>query len=68
MAIRVRFDDEDLDLPEGATVGDLLRTLDLSAPILSVARNGRIVPRGEYDTCVLADGDQLIGVIQVGGG
>lgn len=68
MAIEVRFDDVPIELPDGATVADLLRLLGLSAPILSVVRNGRVVRRADYESHTLEDGDRLTAVVQVGGG
>jgi sulfur carrier protein len=68
MAIRVRFDGEDLELPDGASVGDLLRRLELSAPLLSVVVNGTVIRRSRYDEQSLHEGDVVIAVVQVGGG
>lgn len=68
MAITVWFDDAHIELPDGATVADLLRLLGLSAPILSVVRNGQIVRRTDYESHTLEDGDRLTAVVQVGGG
>ncbi len=68
MAIRVRFDGEDLELPEGSTIGDLLRLLELSAPLFSVVVNGRVIRRSRYDLHELHDDDEVSAVVQVGGG
>lgn len=68
MKIRVTLDGELLVLPARSTVADLLRQLELSPEILSVVRNGKVVRRSRYKTCVLEDGDDLTAVLQVGGG
>jgi len=68
VAITVAFDDTRIELPEGATVADLLRVVDLSAPIFSVICNGQIVRRSDYGDHPLEDGDELTAVVQVGGG
>jgi thiamine biosynthesis protein ThiS len=68
MAIHVRFDGEDLELTDGATVGDLLRQLGLSAPLLSVVLNGAVIRRSRYEEQPLDDGDVVTAVVQVGGG
>ena len=68
MAITVAFDDAPIELPDGATVADLLRRVDLSAPIFSVVCNGQVVSRSDYEAHILEEGDELTAVVQVGGG
>ncbi|MDP7110401.1 MAG: sulfur carrier protein ThiS [Myxococcota bacterium] len=68
MAIHVRFDGEDLELADEATVGDLLRELGLSAPLLSVMVNGTVIRRSRYEVHSLDEGDAVTAVVQVGGG
>ncbi len=53
---------------EPMTVGELLRSLDLDPARLAVERNRDIVPKGEYETTLLAPGDKLEIVRFVGGG
>jgi thiamine biosynthesis protein ThiS len=50
------------------TVMELIRSLDLDPTRLAVERNRDIVPKREYETTLLADGDKLEIVQFVGGG
>ena len=50
------------------TVGELLSSLGLDPARLAVERNREIVPKREYDSTRLADGDRLEIVQFVGGG
>lgn len=51
-----------------SNVTRLLETLELAGKRVAVERNGEIVPRSQYGTTSLADGDQLEIVVAVGGG
>lgn len=51
-----------------ANVTRLLETLELAGKRVAVERNGEIVPRSQYGTTSLANGDQLEIVVAVGGG
>lgn len=68
MPITIRFDDQPLTVESPLTVEELLRERDLSPEILSVVLNGSSVPRSRYPETFLADGDELLAVVQVGGG
>ncbi len=59
---------EPRDLPDGATVDDLLRALNLGGKWVLVERNGEPVNRRDLATTVLADGDRLELVRAVAGG
>lgn len=52
----------------GADVARLLQMLDLSGKRVAVEKNGEIVPRSQYPSTGLADGDALEIVVAVGGG
>ncbi|MDQ1444475.1 MAG: sulfur carrier protein [Acidimicrobiaceae bacterium] len=56
------------DVPEGATVDDLLGLLNLGGKWVLVERNGEPVPRRDLATTVLAEGDRLELVRAVAGG
>jgi sulfur carrier protein len=45
------------DLPDGLTVGRLLEMLGTARGGVAVARNQRVVRRGEYDSDRIGDGD-----------
>ena len=49
-------------------VSGLLNQLELAGKRIALERNGEIVPRGQFDTVELADGDALEIVVAVGGG
>ena len=57
-----------LEVPDGATVDDLLHQLGLGAKWVLVERNGEPVTRRDTATTVLAAGDRLELVRAVAGG
>ena len=57
-----------VELPEGATVTDLLTALQLGGKWVLVERNGEPVNRRDVTTTTLADGDRLELVRAVAGG
>ena len=66
--VTIRVNGEPLRLSVGASVATLLEKLRVSTPRVAVERNRDIVPKGEYATTALADGDELEVVEFVGGG
>ena len=56
------------DLPDALTVGALLELLGAPRAGIAVARNDRVVRRGEYDSHVLEDGDRIEIIKAVAGG
>jgi sulfur carrier protein len=55
-------------LEPGANVASLLETLELSGRRVAVEKNGEIVPRSQYGSTRLSEGDALEIVVAVGGG
>ncbi len=55
-------------LPLGASVADLLERLHIATPRVAVERNREILPKAQYGTTALADGDAYEVVELVGGG
>jgi sulfur carrier protein len=51
-----------------ATVGDLVRALNLVGKRIAVERNGEIVPKGLYETTAVSPDDRFEIVAAVGGG
>jgi sulfur carrier protein len=51
-----------------ATVGDLVRALNLGGKRIAVERNGEIVPKGRYDDTAVGPDDRFEIVAAVGGG
>jgi sulfur carrier protein len=66
--VTVRVNGEPLKLSQGASIATLLEKLAVSTPRVAVERNRDIVPKGEYATTALAEGDELEVVEFVGGG
>ena len=57
-----------VEIPDQATVADLLTALDLAGRVVVVERNGEPVDRSQVATEVLAPGDHLEVVRAVAGG
>ena len=55
-----------LDIPVNVAV--LLEQMQLGGKRIAVECNGEIIPRGQFDQRLLADGDKLEIVVAVGGG
>ena len=53
---------------ENVTISALVVTLNLTGKRLAIEQNGEIVPRSQFDTVTLRDGDKLEIVGAVGGG
>ena len=66
--MQILLNGESLELPDGATVADLLVRLDLTGRRVAMERNLDIVPRSQHATTALADGDRLEVVHAIGGG
>jgi len=66
--MRVKANGDEVQLDEGATVGDLLTALGLGPRNVIVERNGEPVVRAEMAVTTLADGDRLEVVRAVAGG
>jgi len=64
----VRVNGDDVEVPDGATLPDLLEQLGLTKRLIVVERNGEPVPRADVATTTLADGDRLELVRAVAGG
>ena len=53
---------------ENVTISALVVTLNLTGKRLAIEKNGEIVPRGQFDSVMLSEGDKLEIVGAVGGG
>ncbi len=53
---------------QNPNVSQLLETLNLAGKRVAVERNGKIVPRSQFDETVLNEGDKMEIVVAVGGG
>ena len=66
--MRIAVNGEEHEVPEGLSVGELVRRLGLADAPVAVERNQRVVPRAEREATVLREGDRLEVVTLVGGG
>jgi sulfur carrier protein len=66
--LSIEVNGEPREVPDGASVAELLTLLGLSAPKVAVERNLEIVPRSAWGTTRLAAGDRLEVVHFIGGG
>jgi thiamine biosynthesis protein ThiS len=66
--MRVTANGDPVEVPDGATVTDLLTVLGLAERWVVVERNGEAVPRGDMAGTALAEGDRLELVRAVAGG
>jgi sulfur carrier protein len=66
--MKVIANGDPVELPEGATVDDLLAALGLSGKWVIVERNREPVARAEMAITVLVDGDRIELVRAVAGG
>jgi sulfur carrier protein len=66
--VQVLANGEPTELPDGATVDDLLRALGLGGKWVLVERNGEPVRRADLASTRLAEGDRLELVRAVAGG
>ena len=68
VGLNVVVNGDDVSVPDGATVDDLLAQLQLGGKWVLVERNGEPVERRHLGTTVLAEGDRLELVRAVAGG
>ena len=66
--ITVSVNGQDVDVPAGSTLADLLERLRVDRARIAVEHNLRVVPRAEHQTLRLNHGDRLEIVTFVGGG
>ena len=68
MRVRIRLNGRDVVLPDGSTVGDLVRQYQLEGEPIAIERNGAIVDRQAFEDEVLHEGDEIEMARFVGGG
>jgi sulfur carrier protein len=64
----IQLNGETVELPDGATVADLLAQLQLTERRVAVELNLDIVPRSQHCATALREGDQVEVVHAIGGG
>lgn len=57
-----------IEMPEGSVISDLIKTLGLNPGRLAVELNRRIVRRANWDSTSISEGDRVEVVHFVGGG
>lgn len=65
--VRIVVNGAAVEVAAGWSVGDLVRART-DGQRVAVARNGEVVPRGEWDSTPLADGDLVEVLAPVAGG
>jgi len=66
--IKVCINGEEKEIKAQSTIKDILDTINMKSPMLVVERNLEIVPKDQYETCQLQNGDKLEVVSFFGGG
>ena len=59
-SISITLNGEGREAPAGVTVAELLDHLDLRGRQVAVARNAEIVPRSDFETVRIEDGDRIV--------
>lgn len=58
--ITIRLDGVPIELPDGASLAELLRSQPQAPEAVATAVNGRFVPRDQRSVTRLRDGDQVL--------
>ena len=66
--MHIHFNDEPLQCPDNLTLENLLEQLRLMRPGIALAINQTIVPREQWETHFLNDGDQILLFQAIAGG
>lgn len=66
--IAIHVNGEASEVPNGTTVADLLKNLQITAKRIAVEVNEEILPRSQYADTALQDADQIEIVQAIGGG
>ncbi|WP_406677904.1 sulfur carrier protein ThiS [Moorella sp. ACPs] len=66
--MRLKVNGEEREVAAGLTVAELLQQLGLDGRYMALERNRQVVPRQDYATTVLEEGDELEIIRFVGGG
>jgi len=66
--ISVSINGEVRQLDNPISIATLLEQMHLTGKRIALERNGEILPRGQFNHQLLADGDRLEIVVAVGGG
>jgi thiamine biosynthesis protein ThiS len=67
-ALLLTINGQDKQISSANTLSDLIQELDITAPHFAVALNLQVIPKSQYDSTKLQEGDQVEIVHAVGGG
>ena len=68
MTIRIELNGEGREVAQGATLQDLVTSLQLTGQALAVAVNRQVIPRQKWPEHALTSGDRVELVRAIGGG
>jgi len=66
--LTIIVNENQITLPEGSVISDLIKTLGLNPGRLAIELNRRIVRRANWDSTSISEGDRVEVVHFVGGG
>ncbi|MEZ6122993.1 MAG: sulfur carrier protein ThiS [Planctomycetaceae bacterium] len=66
--LRIQLNGKAHEVPDDATIADLLQQLQINARYCAVERNHELVPREQHSECPVREGDSIEVVTLVGGG
>jgi len=66
--LTIQFNGQPMMVNEGTTIEDLIQSAGVSVKFCAVECNLEIVPKGQYATMLVIDGDSIEVVTLVGGG
>jgi len=66
--LTIIVNENQIEMPEGSVISDLIKTLGLNPGRLAVELNRRIVRRANWDSTRISEGDRVEVVHFVGGG
>lgn len=58
--MKVKVNGKERELSEGASVKDLLTSMGLGEDGIAIARNNKLVTKGEWETTAVSEGDEYI--------
>jgi thiamine biosynthesis protein ThiS len=66
--LTIIVNENEIEMPEGSVISDLIKTLSLNPGRLAVELNRRIIRRANWDSTRISEGDRVEVVHFVGGG
>ncbi|NPA13309.1 MAG: sulfur carrier protein ThiS [Aquificae bacterium] len=66
--MKITVNGEEREVKEGITISQLVKELGIKAPNYAVAVGMEVIPKSEYDSYTLKEGDKVEIVTFVGGG